>query len=202
MNPLFRLVLGQAQGLLHSVLKLDEQASEKLAPLNGRSLAAELTSPHVRVEVHFAESKPFLSFDKSDVDVTLSGGASDLLKAAKQLTRGEAGLVLDGLKVDGKVGTLKAASDAFGQLDFDFPHELSKKLGDPAASAIMGFAKTFMDTARETQDSVKSQAQEYVGHEQELALKKHELDDFAAELRSFRQRLDRFERDLATRERG
>lgn len=201
MNPLFRLGLGQVQGLLHKVLELDEDAGEKLAPLNGRSLAAQLDSPSIRVEVHFAEARPYLSFDNSDVDVTLSGGAGDLLKAAKQLARGEAGLVLDGLKVEGQVGTLKAASDAFGRLSIDVPHELSKKLGDPAAATIVGLAKTVMDGIKETQASAKSQVQEFVGHEQQTVLKKHELDGFAQTLRTFRQDLDRFERRLSTQER-
>ena len=46
-------------------------------------------------------------------------------------------MVMEGIQVQGSVGVLKGLSDAAGQLSIDLEDELSKKLGDPIAGAML-----------------------------------------------------------------
>lgn len=199
MNPALALALGLVNEKLNKVLALDPEAGQKMAGLEGRSLTLTLTRPNLSLRADFGPGQIFLALEDTPSDVRLSGSASELLAAARQLSQGGA-LVFDGLKVEGSVGTLKAISDAASALNIDFEHELSKRLGDPISSAIVSAAKGFVKATAQSASDTGAQVKAFVAHEQQSLLAKPEFAEHKDALRQLRQRIERFERNLAGRE--
>lgn len=196
MNPALVLALSGAQHVLHQVLAMDTKASEAFAPLDGRAIRVELTAPKIGLSIEFEQGKPWLNWAPGTPDVTLTGELSALVETARSLAKGNGAMVMEGIQVQGSVGVLKGLSDAAGQLTIDLEDELSKKLGDPIAGAMLMGAKAFYRQLKTQSESVKSQTEEYIRHEQNWLVSRDVFDDFSDRARRLRHRLERLERKV------
>ncbi len=196
MNPAWVLALSGAQHVLHQVLALDAKSTAAFTPLNQRSIRVSLTQPAISLTIEFENGKPWLSWNGSDEDVRLTGDLNALLASARALAKGDSALVMEGLQVEGSVGVLKALSDAFAGLDLDVEDELSKRLGDPAAGALLMGLKAVYRTLKTQSDTAREQAQEFVRHEQPWFLARDAFEDFSDRARRLRHRIERLERSL------
>ena len=192
--------LSALQHVVHQVLDLDQNSRAAFEPLNGKSLQAGLSNSPLSVRISFEDARPYFEPAGADADVSVSGDFEALIKLARDLSSGKGSMVLDGIHVDGSVGVLKNLSDAFGQLSIDPEFELSKKLGDPVASAIIGGLKTIIQPFRQASSTAKSQTLDYLKYEQDWVVKKTEFQDLTDASRQLRNGLDRFERRLMTLE--
>ena len=196
MNPAWVMALSAAQHLLHQTLKLDPNSAQAFDDLNGRSIRVELVRPALGVTIEFEQGKPWLNWAAGQADVTLSGELSALVQTARDLARGNSALVMEGLNVQGSVGVLKAVADAAGRLSIDLEDELSKKLGDPFAGALLVGVKSVYHTIKTQAESLKAQTDEFIRHEQPWLLTRDAFDDFTDRARRLRHRIERLERKL------
>ena len=199
-NPAWVMALAAAQHLLHQVWKLDSNAGDAFAAVNGRSLEARLSGSPLAVRLCFEGGLPYLEPAGAPADVRVEGEFGALIQFARDTASGKPAMVMDGIRVEGSVGVLKALSDAFGQLNIDLEHELSVKFGDPAASAVTSTLKAIVGPMLDLASNGREQVRDYVKHEQTQVLTRAELDEFGDRTRALRNRLDRLERAIRTKE--
>lgn len=192
--------LAALQHVIHQVLNLDDQVDQAFAPLNGKSLQASLANTPLAVRISFEGSRPYLEPAGAPADVSVSGDFEALIKLGRDLAAGQGAMVLDGIHVDGSVGVLKSLSDAFAQLSIDPEFELSKRLGDPMASALIGGLKAIIKPFRQASEQAKRQSMDFLKHEQDWVAKKADLEQLSDQSRALRHRLDRLERRLMSLE--
>ena len=84
-------------------------------------------------------------------------------------------------KCKAAAGVLRSLIDAAGQLSVDLEDELSKKLGDPIAGAMLMGAKALYRQLKAQSESVKSQTEEYLRHEQSWKVSRDVLMTLAIE---------------------
>ncbi|WP_420551069.1 ubiquinone biosynthesis accessory factor UbiJ [Litorivicinus lipolyticus] len=199
-NPAWVMALAAAQHLLHAVLNADRRTEAAFAPLNGRSIEARLSSSPLAVRLCFEGGLAYLEPAGADADVTVEGELGALIQLARDTAAGKSAMVMDGVRVEGSVGVLKALSDAFAQIDIDVEHELSVKFGDPAAAAMTSTLKAIAAPLLGFVSNGRAQVRDYVKHEQTRVLTRAELDAFSDQTRALRNRLDRLERAIRSKE--
>ena len=199
-NPAWVMALAAAQHLLHAVLNADRKTGAAFAPLNGRSIEARLTNSPLAVRLCFEGGLAYLEPAGADADVTVEGELGALIQLARDTAAGKSAMVMDGVRVEGSVGVLKALSDAFAQIDIDVEHELSVKFGDPAAAAMTSTLKAIVAPLLGFASNGRAQVRDYVKHEQTRVLTRAELDAFSDQTRALRNRLDRLERAIRSKE--
>ncbi len=178
---------------LNHVLRNEAWARERLSPFAGET-----------VEVR-AAYLPALRF-RIEPDGTVSaapGAAAGLIvlvkgDAAAAALKGEDHL-LRAVEVTGNAKLADAVMGLVRHLRWDFEEDLSRVLGDVAAhrvaDGLRGLAAWAPEAARRLSDSFAA----YATDEAKLLLGRHELEDFAAEVASLRDAVERLDARLRRR---
>lgn len=141
--PAPQLFAGAIETLFNNLLKLDENSSARLIPLQGKKLRVTLTELPWPLGFVFSSKVDVLMEDPKDASpadcsITLQLGTLNELRDSSQITR----LIQEKrLELDGDIHVAQHFSQLIKELDIDWEEHLSRNVGDVAAHNIWSFAK-------------------------------------------------------------
>lgn len=128
-------VLGAVESLLSRQLDASSAARSRLARLEGKTLALELTGIGLDIYVHCTADGIHLSNDfAEDADVIITGSPLAMLAFAR--SDAQEGIRGGSVKFTGDIGAAQDFQKLFATLSPDFEEELSRLVGDEAAYRV------------------------------------------------------------------
>lgn len=184
--------------VLQPLLATDPRACRRLAALEGRTLALELSTPPLRFLLKPHARGVGLHPGSADqaVDCTLKAtpaGLTRLLNAGAEVR-------VPGIEVDGDIQLAADLRDLLRDLDIDWEGLLARALGELPAHALAEMARSGEVWARQSHTQLQGALRNYLHEELAVAPTRIELDAFCGEVDQLRLRVDRLEARLRQHE--
>lgn len=182
---------------LNKLLSLDEDASERLAPLRGKLIGISTRAPALRcyIEVDDGELRLRSEAERAP-DTIISGSTLALLRhglsddAQAALQRGDMQITCDL-----QAGTALRA--LFGKLDIDLEEQMSRLTGDVLAHQLGNLARGLRRWAADGGDSLRHALGEYLREESRMLADRHDTASFLDEVDVLRHDVDRLQQRIA-----
>jgi ubiquinone biosynthesis protein UbiJ len=186
-------ITGALEAALNRYLQLDPDSRSKLAAMQGKCLAIELTGLEFTLYL-LIDSQGILIFNDypETPDATLSGSPLDLLGLALQQQPGPA-MFAGGVKISGDTELGQFFKRLFDSLDIDWEEHLSQYTGDIVAHKLGNLFRSGVQWGQQASDILRQDIAEYLLQEDRLVPEKAELEGFFSEIDNLREDTDRLE---------
>lgn len=179
-----------AEGVVNRYLALDEEARGLLAGLDGRSLEVRATGTGLALRVSVEGGRLVItSRGDEGADVSVEGPPASLLAALLQRT-GDSFSGAD-VAVTGDVAVLQRLRAVFSRLEVDWEEQLAQLVGDVAAHQMGNAVRQGLRWGAELQRTAAQNLGEYVTEEARLTPSSWELEEFAADVDTLRDDVER-----------
>ncbi len=176
---------------INRYLSLDPEVQEKLAALEGRVIAVQITG--VNQTLYFFPHQAGMNVAEQyqgPADTTLRGSPLALLKMS--LSRDVAPLMLKGeVEIEGDVRLGRQFKKILAEMDVDWEEYIARVIGDVPAHHLFSLAKKIINWGQQAGTDVASDVSEYLQEESRDVVSKPELEMFYEEVDALRTRLDR-----------
>lgn len=175
---------------LNQVLALDPASADRLAQLDGRSIAVRLKTPDLTIYVLFGHGALDLSMtpptEDHVADATVSGTPAALLALARDPEQGG-----EAVEFSGDLGLVRDLRKLLAQADVDWEEQIARVLGDIPAHQLGRAARGFLSWVQASRRSVESGLAEYLTEERRELPTAVEAELFLSEVDRLRQDADR-----------
>lgn len=183
--------------LINGALRLDPQAANKLASLNGKRIAITL-EPRSDAWV-FRISNGELAFDSSaarECDVRLSGTLAGFLRLFRRKDGAPAQTGADErLYIEGDLHTAQTFQHVMGALAPDFSGILRERFGERLGSALAQALEQIRRTGEAGRDQIESRLRDYLGQafvsRADFSAREQALEQLEARIAALEARLRR-----------
>lgn len=184
------LAAALAEGLVNRYLALDEEARGILAELDGRSLEVRVTGTGLVLRISVEGGRLAITTrGGEDADVSVQGPPASLLAALAR--RSGDGIAGEDVAVTGDVAVLQRLRAVFSRLEVDWEEQVSQLVGDVAAHQVGNMVRQGLRWGAEVQRTAERNVGEYVTEEARLTPSRWELEDFAADVDTLRDDVER-----------
>ncbi|MCW9089369.1 MAG: SCP2 sterol-binding domain-containing protein [Gammaproteobacteria bacterium] len=175
---------------LNAALALDPKTGERLARLEGRTIALELSGTGIRLylQPHAGGLRLMGHFD-GKVDTTLHGAPFSLLRMGSGRT-GE-GLFRGGVEIEGDVELGTRFQRIFEKLDIDWEEHLSRLTGDIIAHQLGNSVRGLFAWGERSIDHLGEDIADYLQEEREVLPVDWEVEGFITDVDTLRSDVDR-----------
>ncbi len=176
--------------MIRVALKRDPATLRRLARLDGRVIAVNISAPAVRFcLLPSGEGLELSAGNGLESDCEIEGAASDFLKVLldEQKTFGS------GITLSGDTELAVELKNCLQKLDIDWEGMLGDRIGDLAAHQLAEIARSFRGYARQTAGSLLDDIDDYLHEEVRLVPPQAELDQFCDQIDELRLRVDRLQ---------
>lgn len=175
---------------LNHLLRQNVWAVTRLHPYAGKTICLNLPPISSMVTlVDGGEFVPAIENAIPDATITLKPTA-----ALRRLT-GQP-LRADDYRLEGDAELATNVGKVLQQLEWEVEEDLSRLIGDVPAQQLVNFGKRAVDEGRRQAESLAGMFAEYWLEEQPLIAKKHHLEQFAAEVDTLRNDVERLTKRL------
>lgn len=177
---------------INAALALDPKSGERLARLDGRVVAIELSGTGIRLflQPHGSGLRLMGHFD-GDADTTLRGAPLSMLRLGTGRT-GE-GMFRGGVVIDGDVELGTRFQRIFEQLDIDWEEHLSRLSGDIIAHQLGNGVRSLLSWGERSSDHLGQDIADYLQEEREVLPVGWEVSEFIDSVDVLRSDVDRLE---------
>lgn len=188
--------LSGLEAAINRYLSLDPEAIEKIAELEGRVIAVEITGfnktlyffPH-QAGMDVAEQY------EAEVDTTLRGSPLALLKMS--ISKDVAPLMLKGeVEIEGDVRLGRSFKKILAEMEIDWEEYIARIIGDASAHHLAKLTKKIINWGKQAGNDVAADVSEYLQEESRDLVSKPELEMFYQDVDTLRNQLDRFQARL------
>ena len=185
--------LAMLEQALNAALALDPRTVARLARLEGRVIAIELSGTGIRLTLQpTVEGRLRLMGDyDGEVDTTLRGAPFAMLRMSSGRT-GE-GLFRGGVEIDGDVELGTQIQRLFEQLDIDWEEHLSRLTGDIIAHQIGNTVRDLFAWGERAAEHLGRDSADYLQEEREVLPVDWEVEEFIQGVDTLRSDVDRIE---------
>ncbi len=185
--------LAGLEQVLNAALALDPKTGERLARLQGRVIAIELSGTGIALTLQpTREGKLRLMGDyDGEVDTTLRGAPLAMLRMSSGRT-GE-GMFKGGVEIDGDVELGQQIQRVFEKLDIDWEEHLSRLTGDIVAHQLGNAVRDLFAWGERSADHLGRDLADYLQEEREILPVDWEVTAFIDGVDTLRSDVDRLE---------
>lgn len=184
------------EAVVNRYLSLDPEVIEKLAALEGRVIAVEITG--VDKTLYFLPHQAgmdVIEYYEDVADTTLKGSPVALLKMG--MSKDVAPLMLKGeVEIEGDVRLGRSFKKILSEMDIDWEEYVARIIGDAPAHHLARLTKKIISWGRQSSNDVALDVSEYLQEESRDLVSKPELEKFYQDVDSLRNQLDRFQARL------
>ncbi len=175
---------------IEALLTLDPDTRSRLAALDGKVIAINVTSPALGVVVSIVDGQVFLpgSVD-SAADTTLTGS----LNALRSLAGGNDALYRGDVTIEGDIGVGQQLKELLADLDPDWEEFLSPLLGDTVVHRAGIVTSAVGDWMQRTQNALRQNTADYLQEEVELLAPVSQVRAFCLDVDELRASADRLD---------
>ncbi len=189
-------ILKMVEKVISKILQSDPESIAKLAEMEGKVLAVELSGLDRTIYLKPGSAGVSLhSQCKREVDVTVRGTPVALLAMVKPENR-QTALSSRDVEVVGDLGLAQDMQSLFAAMDIDWEELLSGMTGDVAAHQIGNFFRAFAKWGQETHQTVEMNLSEWLQFEVRMVPEQEEISSFLDEVDVLRADTDRLEARL------
>ena len=193
-NPLAGL-FGAIESLLARQLEASTAARTRLAKLDGKTLALELTGIGLNLYVHCTEDGVSLSSDfDEEADVIITGSPLAMLAFAR--ADAQEGIRGGSVKFTGDIGAAQDFQKLFASLSPDFEEELSRLIGDEAAYRVSSVVREAFDFGKRAFDQLTRGVGAHLTEGSRDVATDNEISDFLEDVDRLRADVERAEARL------
>ncbi len=180
------------EATLNRLVPYDLSYVEKWQPLDGKTIAMNLTDVNTRILFRY-QNQCFAIFsdENSTADVSLTGTSFDFFKVALESRDNEAAAVQSGIHFEGQVAVGQKFAAALQSMDIDWDEALAQQTNDIFAHRASQGLKVMAEFASAFVDTTRRNFTEYVQEEARLTPTKIEVENFYSDLRELRTDVDR-----------
>jgi ubiquinone biosynthesis protein UbiJ len=179
--------------VINRYLSLDPEVAEKLAQLEGRVIAVEITG--VKKTLYFFPHQAGMNvteYYQGEADTTLRGSPFALLKMS--MSKDVAPLMLKGeVEIEGDVRLGRNFKKILSEMDVDWEEYIARIIGDAPAHHLASLGRKIMNWGRQASTDVAADIAEYLQEESRDVVSKAELEMFYEDVDALRNQLDRFQ---------
>jgi ubiquinone biosynthesis protein UbiJ len=184
------------EAMINKYLSLDPEVTEKLAQLEGRVIAVEITG--LNKTLYFFPHQAGMDVTEQyhdEADTTLKGSPLALLKMS--MSKDVAPMMLKGeVEIKGDVRLGRSFKKILSEMDVDWEEYIARIIGDASAHHLAGLTKKIMNWGRQAGKDVAADVSEYLQEESRDVVSRPELEMFYQDVDALRNRLDRFQAQL------
>ncbi|MCK5001777.1 MAG: SCP2 sterol-binding domain-containing protein [Gammaproteobacteria bacterium] len=181
------------EAMINRYLSLDPEVTEKIAELEGRVIAVEITG--VDKTLYFLPHQAGMDVVEqyeAAADTTLKGSPVALLKMS--MSKDVAPLMLKGeVEIEGDVRLGRSFKKILSEMEVDWEEYMARIIGDAPAHHLSSLAKKIISWGRQSTSDVASDVSEYLQEESRDVVSKPELEKFYQDVDALRNQLDRFQ---------
>lgn len=185
--------LAAFESALNAALALDPDTLERLAALEGKVIAFEVTPPGVTVYMApGAAGVRLMGWFGGEPDTTLSGSIFALARLAATPKGTPAPALFSGeVVVRGDVNLGRRVQDVFKCVDLDLEEHLARLTGDVVAHQIGDLVRGLAAWGRRAAENLGRDTADYLQEEARVTPARSEMDSFAAAVEAVREETDR-----------
>lgn len=185
------LMLAPLEAALNTALRLDAQALQRLAELEGQSFQLIIEDWNLQFFLLPTSEGVLLRDSLPDSpSATISGTLPALCRVS--LAKGSnAALFENPLHITGDLDAGEQLRAIFGELDLDWEEELSRWVGDVAAHKVGDIARQFKSSFDQARDTLGLNLKEFLQHELHALPTRSEVERFITEVTELRHHVDR-----------
>jgi ubiquinone biosynthesis protein UbiJ len=187
MNPSISSILSAT---INHLLAQEPWARDKLVAHAGKIVCIDIGVFHIRLKVS-GDGMVESAYDDQLANVTIYVQLSDLPMILHNRER-----AFSYVKLEGDADFANAISQVSQNLRWEVEEDLSKWVGDIAATRIVAGAKAVLETAKLTQQSVVENFAEYVVEENPMLMRPQSVADFGDEVSKLRDDLERLSKRI------
>jgi ubiquinone biosynthesis accessory factor UbiJ len=187
------LLMGALETALNHYLALDQNSGVFLAPLTGKVIAVTITPFNETIYLCPAvDSIQLLDYSPDQPDTQLTGSVFALglmglsSKPMRSIFSGE-------VKIEGDMSTGRKFQGLFAKLDIDLEKQLARYTGDSIAHNISQFFRTGQEWSKESIETFRLNASEFIQEETRDLPARSEADIFYAHVDKLRTDFDRLQ---------
>ncbi|MFK8030171.1 MAG: SCP2 domain-containing protein [Gammaproteobacteria bacterium] len=193
-NPLAGL-FSAIESLLARQLEASTAARSRLARLDGKTLALELTGIGLNLYVHCSEDGVSLSSDfDEEADVIITGSPLAMLAFAR--SDAQEGIRGGSVKFTGDIGAAQDFQKLFASLSPDFEEELSRLVGDEAAYRVSSVVRDAFDFGKRAFDQLTQGVSAHLTEGSRDVATDSDINDFLEDVDRLRADVERAEARL------
>ncbi|MCK4705722.1 MAG: SCP2 sterol-binding domain-containing protein [Gammaproteobacteria bacterium] len=181
------------EAAINRYLSLDPEVTERLAELEGRVIAVEITG--INKTLYFLPHQAgmdVIEHYEDEADTTLRGSPVALLKMS--MNKDVAPLMLKGeVEIEGDVRLGRSFKKILSEMDVDWEEYISRVIGDAPAHHLASLTKKIISWGCQAGNDVAADVSEYLQEESRDVVSKPELEMFYQDVDALRNQLDRFQ---------
>lgn len=201
-TPLPGILATLLEGAVNRVLSLDDNSSQRLQRLAGRTLQLDIESLGITLFFTFSKRRVGVSTRSgSEPDTVICGSPSALFSMAAPEGAGSWGSDGSRVIITGDANLARDLERLFSQLDPDWEGSLSRLFGDVWGHQVAAGLRSGAEHARESAGNAGEMIEEYfnrgqgpVVHANELPEFSEAIDEVGSMAERIEERLDRLER--------
>lgn len=175
---------------LNHLLRQNAWAAERLQPFCGKTIRFDFPPLSTTVTlVEGSEFVPAIEHAQADATITLTPMAA-LRRLLKQPLQN------DDFRLEGDIELATAVGKVLQQLEWEYEEDLSRLIGDMPAHELVKFGKKALHEGHRQVESLAGMLAEFWLEEQPLIAKKRHLDQFANDVDSLRDDVERLAKRL------
>ena len=182
--------------VINRYLSMDPEVAEKLAALEGRVIAVEITG--INKKLYFFPHQAGMDVAEhyqDEADTTLRGSPLALLKMST--SKDVAPLMLKGeVEIEGDVRLGRNFKKILSEMDIDWEEYAARIIGDAPAHHLASLTKKIMSWGRQAGSDLAADVSEYLQEESRDVVSKPELEKFYQDVDTLRNQLDRVQARL------
>jgi len=195
--------------LLNQTIRLDPEATARLAPMHGRVIKLELIGLGLALYlIPDVNGIQLLSHFEGEADATLRGTPMDLARMGSSQDSADQ-LFSGAVEIEGDSGLAHRFGEFLSSIDIDWEEQLSHLTGDVIAHEAGRLTRGLLGWAGQARKTAGLDLREYLQEELRLLPGRYEIEPFLAEVDRLRDdaeraaaRLDRLQKRLANTGRG
>jgi ubiquinone biosynthesis accessory factor UbiJ len=187
------LLMGAVEAALNRYLALDQNSGVFLAPLAGKIIAVTVTPFNETIYLcPSCDSIQLLDYSPAQPDTQLTGSVFALglmglsSKPMRSIFSGE-------VKIEGDMNTGRKFQELFDKLDINLELQLARYTGDSIAHTISQFFRAGQEWSRESIETFRLNASEFLQEETRDLPSEPEADIFFAQVDKLRTDFDRLQ---------
>lgn len=188
--------LEKIQGLLNTILHLDERTLAAVAELAGKLIAVQVTGTDLAVYVQFTKEGILLSLEHATrPNVTIRARPLTLIGLLLDREGRATGITPD-MEISGDTGLAQRFQEMLRLVEIDWEEHLSHWTGDIAAHQIGRFFRSTRSYLRETRKTLGMNISEYLRYEKEILPNREEVAAFVSSVDTLRNDAERLQQRL------
>lgn len=185
------LLLPPLEAAINAALRMDPQALQRLAELEGQRFEINIEDWEIRFYLLPTAQGVLLRQEIPDAPSACICGTLQGLCRVGFAKGSQSALFQNALRVTGDLEAGEQLRTLFSELDLDWEEELSRWVGDAAAHKIGDMARQLKSSAAQVRASLGLNLKEFLQHEVHALPSRSEVERFITEVNELRQHVDR-----------